>query len=49
MTTFLRAQLDLTRNVIGPEGVKAIGDALHVNGALTYLNLADNEIGGEGE
>jgi hypothetical protein len=32
---------------IGPEGAKAIADALHVNSALTKLNLVDNKIGAE--
>ena len=45
MTTVLRAQLDLYGNRIGDEGAKAIGDALHVNGVLTWLNLEYNYIG----
>ena len=44
----LRAQLDLYGNRIGDEGAKAIGDALHVNGVLTSLNLEHNQIGVEG-
>ena len=46
LTTFLRAQLNLRYNSIGPEGAKAIGDALHVNSVLTSLDLGWNDLGG---
>ena len=40
----MRTQLNLYYNFIGDEGAKAIGDALHVNSALTSLDLRVNEV-----
>ena len=37
--------MNLYDNSIGDDGAKAIGDALHVNGVLTSLNLEYNQIG----
>ena len=41
--------MDLGANSIGPEGGKAIGEALHVNGALTSLDLRYNNLGGSAD
>ena len=41
-------QLDLSRNAVGPEGAKAIADALRVNAPLTLLNLGGNKVGDDG-
>ena len=40
--------LDVGQNQIGPEGARAIGESLRVNGSLTSLNLAANKLGPEG-
>ena len=35
-------------NNIGPEGAKAVADALRVNGSLTKLDAGYNRLGNEG-
>ena len=38
----------LERNDIGPEGAKAVADALRVSASLTQLDLGGNNLGTEG-
>ena len=42
------AEINLSRNNIGDEEAKAIGEALKVNTSLTEISLGQNEIGDEG-
>ena len=39
-------QVDLSWNDLGPEGGKAVADALRVSGSLTSLDLEASEMGG---
>ena len=41
--------LDLSENVIGVAGAKAIGEAIAVNEVLTTLDLCANDLGDEGK
>ena len=41
--------LELSHSNIGPEGAKAIAEALKVNAVLTKLNLKYNSMGDAGE
>ncbi|KAL0228888.1 hypothetical protein GEMRC1_013508 [Eukaryota sp. GEM-RC1] len=36
------------RNLIGPEGARALAEALKVNSTITHIKLEDNSIGPEG-
>ena len=42
------AQINLSFNDIGPEGAKAVGEALKDNASLTSLSTAYNNISGDG-
>ena len=42
------ATLDLSWNSIGPEGTKAIAEAIRASGSLATLYLTSNQIGDEG-
>jgi Ran GTPase-activating protein (RanGAP) involved in mRNA processing and transport len=39
-------KIDVSWNFFGPEGAKVFADALRVNGALTSINLSDNQLCG---
>ena len=41
--------MNLKYNGLGPEGGKAIGEALKVNASMTSLNAQNNQLGSEGE
>ncbi len=48
-TNWSLEQLDLTNNIVGADGARALGDSLRTNATLKQLNLTANRVGDDEE